>query len=281
MNAGAVAVVGRPPVGAWDGLAAAPQLLSIEAFTAEAHVTPTQEALVSRLVVPTMGPSDWRRLLANPATQWRQTKSAFEAAVAWEGARGSVRGLPPAVAAVLDAESAFRESTLLLGIPEHQVELAGGGHASQTDFWALLATQQGVVSVAVEAKAGEPFDRPVAEWLADASDRSGKPARLKQLCDILEISHQDAQSLRYQLMHRPVSAILEAKRFQLSRALFLVHAFGDNDSSLEDYRVWAKQLGVDAAANRVHRVGTRSGVDFWIGWVGVPPADDATVRAAV
>lgn len=236
---------------------------------------------MSRLVVPTMGPSDWRRLLANPATQWRQTKSAFEAAVAWEAARTSPRGLPPAVAAVLDAEPHFRDASLLLGIPEHQVELAGGGHASQTDFWALLGTKSGVVSVAVEAKAGETFDRPVAEWLADASEKSGKPKRLEQLCDILEIGRQDAEGLSYQLMHRPVAAILEAARFQVPRALFLVHAFGDNDSSLEDYRRWAHHLGVDAASNSVQRVGMRFGVDFWIGWVGVPPADDQTVRAAV
>jgi len=33
--------VGRPPCGAWDGLAAAPQLLLIEAFTAEADVIET------------------------------------------------------------------------------------------------------------------------------------------------------------------------------------------------------------------------------------------------
>ncbi|WP_291157193.1 DUF6946 family protein [Gemmatimonas sp. UBA7669] len=228
-----------------------------------------------------MGPSDWRRLLANPATQWRQTKSAFEAAVAWEAARGSERGIPPAVAATLDAEPIFSGASLLLGIPEHQVELEGGGHASQTDFWALFATKSGVVSVAVEAKAGEPFDRPVAEWLADASEKSGKPARLAQLCNILEISRQDTESLRYQLMHRPVAAILEAVRFQVPRALFLVHAFGDNDASLGDYQRWARYLGVEADANRVHHVGLRFGIDFWIGWVGVAPADDQTVRAAV
>ena len=62
------------------------------------------------------------------------------------------------------------------------------------------------------------------------------------------------------LMHQPVSAILEAKRFQLSRALFLVHAFGDNDSSLEDYRVWAKQLGVDAAAETLRTFLAAQGV---------------------
>lgn len=228
-----------------------------------------------------MGPSDWRRLLANPATQWRQTKSAFEAAVAWEAARSKVRGLPPAVANVLDTEPVFREASLLLGIPEHQVELVGGGHASQTDFWALLAAGTGVVSVAVEAKAGEPFDKLVREWLAESSDRSGKPKRLDQLCAILEIARDDALEVRYQLLHRPVAAILEAIRFQLPRALFLVHAFGDNAASFADYRRWAQFFGVRAEPDQVQYVGVRSGIEFWIGWVGVPPADDATVRAAV
>lgn len=201
--------------------------------------------------------------------------------MAWEAARSSVRGLPPAVANVLDTEADFRNASLLLGIPEHQVELVGGGHASQTDFWALVATATGVVSVAVEAKAGEPFDKVVREWLAEASDRSGKPKRLDQLCAILEIARDDALELRYQLLHRSVAAILEAIRFQVPRALFLVHAFGDNAASLADYRQWAQRFGLRAEADRVQYVGVRSGIEFWIGWVNVPPADDATVRAAV
>ncbi len=45
MNAAKDAVVGRPPYGTWDGLAAAPPLLSIEAFTAEAHVSKTTMGL--------------------------------------------------------------------------------------------------------------------------------------------------------------------------------------------------------------------------------------------
>ncbi len=108
-----------------------------------------------RLFVPTFGPSDWRRLLADPEKQWRSAKSAYESAVAWEAARSDARGLPPDVAGLLDTHEAFRGATLLLGIPEHQVPLDGGGHASQTDFWALLDAPIGVTSVAVEAKAGE------------------------------------------------------------------------------------------------------------------------------
>ncbi len=234
-----------------------------------------------RLFVPTFGPSDWRRLLADPEKQWRSAKSAYESAVAWEAARSDARGLPPDVAGLLDTHEAFRGATLLLGIPEHQVPLDGGGHASQTDFWALLDAPIGVTSVAVEAKAGENFDQPVGKWLADASPNSGKPARLRQLCSLLNIAEVDAGGCRYQLLHRPVTALLEAQRFRLGCALFLVHAFGENDDSLSDYRHWARLLGVEAEANTVSQVGIRGGVDFWIAWLGASSASDATVRTAV
>jgi hypothetical protein len=185
------------------------------------------------------------------------------------------------MAVLLDTSNAFHGATLLLGIPEHQVPLDGGGHASQQDFWALLDAPIGVTSVAVEAKAGETFDEPVSKWLAEASSKSGKPARLKQLCKVLEITEDKAQGCRYQLLHRPVAAICEAQRFKLGTALFLVHAFGENDNSLEDYRHWARLLGVAAEANSLNHVGTRSGIDFWIGWLAVATAGDATMVAAV
>lgn len=79
--------------------------------------------LMQRLFVPTMGPSDWRRLLADPGKQWREAKSAYEAAVAWEAARKSPRGLPPDIASALDSHESFRGASLVIGIPEHQVNL--------------------------------------------------------------------------------------------------------------------------------------------------------------
>jgi hypothetical protein len=234
-----------------------------------------------RLFVPTSGPSDWRRLLAKPATQWREKKSAYETAVAWEAARGTKRGLPPAIAAVLDSNEQFREASLLLAIPEHQGALEGGGHKSQTDLWALISAPIGVVSVAVEAKAKEPFDKKVSDWLASAKPRSGKPDRLAQLRVILGIKEDDALSCRYQLLHRSVIAILEAKRFQLPTALLLIHAFGDNGASFRDYQLWARLLGVEATADSVQPARECDGVALWIGWVGQSPASDATVRNAV
>lgn len=233
-----------------------------------------------RLFVPTLGPSDWRRLLADSDKQWKQTKSAFECSIAWEAARKSTRGLPPEVANLFDSHDRFQGSSLLLGLPEHQVVLDGGGHLSQADLWLLIDAPIGVTSVAVEAKAGEAFDQIVSDWLKDASAKSGKPDRLKQACNVLRLSESDVLECRYQLLHRSTAAILEAKRFRLRNALFLVHAFGDNTKSFEDYRYWASLLGVKAQANCITNVGIRNEIDMWIAWLSAKPADDKTVRAA-
>jgi len=236
---------------------------------------------MGRLFIPTAGPSDWRRLLADSMRQWRPEKSGYEAAVSWEAARGTPRGLPPKVAEVLDGHEEFRNASLLLGIPEHQVPLDGGGHASQTDLWALLATPGEIVSVAVEAKAGEPFDRTTAKWISEAPARSGKPARLTQLCQVLGIEREAALSCSYQLLHRPVAAILEAQRFRLRRALFMVQAFGENKASFIQYERWARLLGVDATQNTVHRLRSCIGVELWTAWICAQPAEPAIIRAAV
>jgi hypothetical protein len=135
--------------------------------------------------------------------------------------------------------------------------------------------------MALEAKSGEPFDETVETWLANAKPRSRKPARLAQLCEVLRVTEQDSMECRYQLMHRPVAAILEANRFHLTTALFVVQAFGANDESFTDYERWAKLLGVMACAGVLHQAGQFGGISLWIAWVSMPTASDATVRAAV
>lgn len=147
----------------------------------------------------------------------------------------------------------------------------------------MFSAPIGVVSVAVEAKAGESFDRLVSVWLAGdkQNERSGKPARLGQLCSILGVDATAAADCRYQLLHRPAAAILEAKRFGLGNALLLVQAFGDNTASFDDYSLWAKMLGVAATRNEIQRAGTRDGVSLWIVWVDADCADASTIERSV
>ena len=236
---------------------------------------------MQRFFTATYGPSDWRRLLADPSRQWRATKSAYELAVAWEAARHTERGVPPEVCAVLDTIEDFRGARLLAGFPEHQVTLEGGGHASQTDLWALVDAPVGVTSVAIEAKAGEGFDKLVPDWLAGVPSKSGKPARLRQFCDILCIEEGQAHTCRYQLLHRTVAAILEAHRFRLQRALLFIQSFIPDPEAFNDYAVFAQQLGAAIQENTVTLVGTRSGVDLYLGWLTSQPTDDRRLRDAL
>jgi hypothetical protein len=132
------------------------------------------------------------------------------------------------VTAVLDSQPQLAGATLLLGIPEHQVQFEGGGDTSQTDLWALLRAPVGLVSMSVEAKAGEGFDRTIAAWLTDAKPSSGKPARLAQLKSVLGMAGDVPETLRYQLLHRTASAVSEAERFGAPCAVLLVQSFSSD-----------------------------------------------------
>jgi hypothetical protein len=90
---------------------------------------------VHRIFVPSGGPRDWQRLLANPERHWRPGKSALESAIAWEAARDSARGLPAKIARTLDSHAHTAGSEVLVAVPELRVDLPGGGHSSQSDVW--------------------------------------------------------------------------------------------------------------------------------------------------
>lgn len=232
---------------------------------------------MQRLFIPSRGPDDWRRLLADPHRHWRPGKSAYELAVAWEGARDKPGGLPPDVAAVFDRSPPFSKAQLLLGIPEHKVPLRGSGHATQTDLWGLIRCGETVVSMAVEGKAGEPFGERVSEWLGSTPSRR-KQRRLDQICGLLSITKEQAHGCRYQLLHRAVAAILEAHRFGLKHALLLVHSFADDPESFADYLRFAEEHRIDAAENAVVPAGLRDGVTLWLGWVSSAPPSVTSSR---
>ncbi len=236
---------------------------------------------MKRIFVPTSGTNDWRRLLADPERQWVKGRSALELAVSWEAVRRSDRGLPAAVMNLLDSHSKFNGAALLIGIPEHQVALEGGGHASQTDLWALLSADAGLVSMAVEAKAGEAFDKTINEWLADTKPGSGKPERLKQLRTILGLENAAIGALRYQLFHRAASALLEAKRFRAPNAILLVQSFESDLDSLADFSEFGKALGCQCGAGAIVEGPMLQNVRLHLAWVDCAPANQDDLASAI
>ena len=112
----------------------------------------------------------------------------------------------------------------MLAIPEYQVDLPGGKRPSQNDLFVLArAKDEQLVAIMIEGKVAEPFGPTLEGWLKGGS--KGKQTRLKFLCDMLGLSNEPPSHVRYQLLHRTASAIIESKRFNAKYAMMIVHSF--------------------------------------------------------
>ena len=217
--------------------------------------------MTARVFVPAESPEDWRRLLAEPDKHWRRGYSAHAIAHCWQEADG----FPEEIAAVLSRCPRFEDLELLIAIPEHQVPLPGGHRPSQNDVWALARGPHGLVSIAVEGKVSEPFGEPVGKWRENASE--GKNVRLRFLCDELGLSYPPPDEIAYQLLHRTVSAIIEARRFLAHDAVMLVHSFSASDAWFEDYERFLSLLGLTARIGEVATVPGREEPALHLAWV--------------
>jgi hypothetical protein len=218
-------------------------------------------------LVPTSRAEDWKNLLADPDKHWREGYSAHALATRWEAAGG----LPVEVRALFEDDPAFAGLQMLLGMPEHKVALPGGARPSQTDLWVLARTREELLSIAVEGKVRESFGPTLDEWMSDKSQ--GKTTRWLALCDLLSLAQDCDRSLRYQLVHRTASAILEAQRFRAPKAALVVHSFSGNQDGFGDFQKFAGHLGASVSSpGRIHRAESVSGIELFVGWAQGPVA---------
>jgi len=219
--------------------------------------------MTKRIFVPTSGPDDWKRFLSEPDRHWKEGFSAWSLAVRWEEAAGSESGLPPEVVAVIAQR--FELPVLLFAVPEHRVPLPGGSAASQNDVWALVRSGADLVSVAVEGKAEESFDVTIGDWRANES--RGRLARLDYLVGLLGLEDKELGAIRYQLLHRTGSALLEAERCGAAHAVMLVHSFSARNTGFDDYAAFAGLFGLQAELGRLLPVPGEGAVKLYLGWV--------------
>jgi len=212
------------------------------------------------ILVPSLGPESWKALLADPDKHWQTGYSAKSLAYCWSEANG----LPPEVRTVLERSPIFAQAQLLIAIPEHTVPLPGAGRASQTDLWLLLRTPAALTSVAIEGKVDEPFDAKVGEWLAKGGEN--RRTRLTGLAEILGIDRVPDQ-IRYQLLHRTASAVLEARRFLASHAVMLVYSFSQEAKWYKDFVQFCELLGGSPAKNQPIKIPGRTGPTLYLGWI--------------
>jgi hypothetical protein len=221
---------------------------------------------MQRIFIPCDAAEQWKRYLADPG-HWKTGYSAKSLAYCWQDACENRRGLPREIAESVDALEDLRDLEVLLAVPEHEVALPGGARASQTDLWFLGATRTGTISVAVEGKAKESFGTTVRDWLADADVKSGKPLRLKSIRDVLGLpGSTDLNSIRYQLLHRTASAVLEARRFRANAAMMLVHSF-KGTQNFDQFREFTALFGQEIRSVGITQLKSSIDIPIYVGWI--------------
>lgn len=213
------------------------------------------------IYIPASKPEDWKQFLADPDKQWKMGYSARSLAHCWQ----SAGGLPPDVLSVLNKIPSLQNIETILAFPEHKVPLPGGSRPSQNDVWVLGKSSNKLVSIAVEGKVSEPFGESVKSWFKNKSH--GKEERLQYLCDELCLSYPPPMEVRYQLLHRTVSAIIEAKRFNTQEAVMVVHTFSETNEWIEDYQYFLSLFNLQGGINEAVSTKLESGVNLHFAWV--------------
>jgi len=215
---------------------------------------------MTRIYIPATRPEDWKPFLADPR-HWKSHHSAKCLAYCWQESQG----FPEAVKKAFNRSGLFFGTNILLAIPEYKVSIPGGGRQSQPDLFVLAKSNDQLISIIVEGKASEPFGKLVEDWLKDASP--GRQVRLNFLCSQLGLDPEGVLNIRYQFLHRTVSALITARRFNATIALMLVHSFSSNDQGFDDYQRFAGLFGTQPEKNQIYEVGDLDGLSLSIGWV--------------
>ncbi|MGH9503793.1 MAG: DUF6946 family protein [Terriglobales bacterium] len=215
--------------------------------------------------IPVVRPEDIIPYLVAQEYHWAEGYSAYELSYRWIES-GSI---PDSVDLVLRQSPPLRGMNLIEGFFEYQVGLNTRGHASQTDLMAFVDTQEGPAVLAVEGKVRESFGLSIRTW----NKTPGKDDRIWFLCDLLGLFHDDLACLnvKYQLVHRTASAVLEAQRRGIHRAVMLVHSFGPSNSRFRDLHCFSDLLGIAVKApGQVSDFKTVGGVELGFAWVSDP-----------
>lgn len=215
--------------------------------------------------IPATTFEQWRALTAQPEKHWVPGRSAMAIAQAWHNADG----FPAPVGAVFRvAGEPFASLKPLLVIPEYKVPLLGGSRDSQNDVWVLARHETGLASITVEGKVSEPFGETLKDWSREASP--GKRKRLEFLTRTIGLEAEPHSAVRYQLLHRAASALIEAERFCASHAVMLVHSFSSEDIGLNDFCTFTQLFGVSPRRDELVRLSQPSKVPLYAAWVAHP-----------
>ena len=109
----------------------------------------------------------------------------------------------------------------------------------------LAKNQHGLISIAIEGKVEESFDETLGDWKdwdEKTDTETNKKYRVREICNVLDIDIPP-DHIRYQLLHRCASAVMEAIRFGAPKAMLLIHSFSANKTGFSDFQDFLKLFG--------------------------------------
>ncbi len=223
-----------------------------------------------RILVPTDGPEIWKQFLAEPEKQWQPGFSAMSTAFSWENADG----LPEEISALYTNadDPVLRDATLALAIPEYKVGLEGGASPSQNDVFAILTCSQGLISMMIEGKAKEDFDDLLGDWKKRTSPH-GVRVRMADIMENIGLNRTVPDGIRYQLLHRTASAVIEAKRFHAPFAVVVVQSFvaDDTQNHYDDFCAFIRLFDKAPTKEKLVEISRPHGRRLFASWVQSKP----------
>ena len=98
-----------------------------------------------------------------------------------------------------------------------------------------------------------------------AEPSAGRSERFDFLCRRLGLTDCPAE-VHYQLLHRTVSALIEAERFDASHGAMIVHSFSATSKWFDAYATFVELLGGEAASGTACEVEVPGKRPLLLGW---------------
>ena len=84
----------------------------------------------------------------------------------------------------------------------------------------------------------------------------------------LQLKQDNLEDIRYQLLHRTASTVIEAKRFNASTALMRVHSFRKTHKWFEEYAKFVEKIGgISTKINTLQFVKKVDTIDLYLVWI--------------
>jgi len=196
---------------------------------------------------------DWQNIVGKD--KFKKGFSAYELAYSWLHKPGH---FPESIQKIFNASDyqIFNDLVLNYAIVENPIFLDNFKGPSMNDLMVFAGSKRikSSIVIAVEGKVNESFDKYIFEWIRDNSEnpKKSRKNRLQYLNEQLGTCLTEESKIRYQLVHRTASAIIEAKKNGIDNAMLLIHSFKSKNKSkskcnFKDYNDFITLFGITNA----------------------------------